>query len=69
MLEQGTDVDRSEPSDTEPEAGYSAAPDPRRLEPLDNPISCHLLDAVSIVLTHIQRVKEEGSFAITEQKK
>ncbi|RDB25105.1 hypothetical protein Hypma_007425 [Hypsizygus marmoreus] len=32
-----TDTDRNEPSDTEPGYVHSAAPDPRRLEPLDNP--------------------------------
>ncbi|KAF8968947.1 kinase-like domain-containing protein [Flammula alnicola] len=37
MLEHGTDVDRSEPSDTEAGYVHSAAPDPRRLDPLDNP--------------------------------
>ena len=39
-----TDIDRSEPSDTEAGYVHSAAPDPRRLDPIDNPASCHLIN-------------------------
>jgi hypothetical protein len=53
MLEHDTDVDRSESSDTEPGYVHSVAPDPRRLDPLDNPVSSGLLDTFSITFTHI----------------
>lgn len=49
MPEHDTDLDRSEPSDTE--AGYvHSVADPRRLDPLENPVSCHLhlLDTFSL---------------------
>jgi len=38
----------SDLSDAEPGYVHSEALDPRRLDSLDNPVSCYLLDAFSI---------------------
>jgi hypothetical protein len=47
------DLNCSEPKDTE--AGYihSVAPDPRRLDIVDNPVCYRLLYESAMVLTHI----------------
>lgn len=37
-------VGHIEPNDDEPAYVQSVAPDPRRLDPLDNPVSWHILD-------------------------
>jgi hypothetical protein len=42
----------SEQVDDEPGYVHTVAPDPRRLEPLDNPVRLHVLDASSIILTY-----------------
>ena len=39
MLESGTDGDPNDLCDHEPGYVHSVAPDPRRLDPLDNPVS------------------------------
>jgi hypothetical protein len=57
-----TGNDPSDPSDDEPGYVHSVAPDPRRLEPLDNPVSGDSLDAFSIVLTYILAYHGRGMY-------
>jgi hypothetical protein len=53
MFEHGTGSGASDLGDAEAGYVHSVAPDPRRLDPLDNPVRHYLLDGFSIVLTHI----------------
>ena len=68
MLQHDT---TSEPSnhDLNDAEVHSAAPDPQGVDPVDNPVSCHFIDGISIVSTHIQHAMEEGCVRITGQKK
>jgi hypothetical protein len=53
MFEQGTGSGANDLGDAEAGYVHSVAPDPRRLDPLDNPVRPHVLDGFFIVLTYI----------------
>ncbi|PPR06700.1 hypothetical protein CVT26_001367 [Gymnopilus dilepis] len=59
-----------EAANEEPSYIHTVAPDPRRSDPIDNPVwSSIFLPRTMLYLTCVQRIAEEGCTAITEQKK
>jgi len=70
MDEHITGKATSDPSDAEPGYVHSVAPDPRRLNPLLNPVSCNSLGCVlnSFDIHFSVSWNFEGFISITEQK-